>query len=115
MREESKDIWRVNHIIEAIERIRRYIKGQDYESFISDDMRYYAVVKNIEIIGEAANMLTFKFREDKPDIPWKAICGMRNYIVHEYFAVDSNVVWEVVTSDLEMLYAKLIEIIKNEL
>lgn len=107
MREEAKNQWRITHILEAIKRIYRYVDGQTYESFIADDMRYYAVVKNIEIIGEAANMLTFSFREQHPHIPWKAICGMRNYIVHEYFAVDEKVVWEVVTSDLPNLQSKL--------
>ena len=107
MREESKDQWRINHILDAIKRINRYMDSQTFESFTADDMRYYAVVKNIEIIGEAANMLTFSFREANSHIPWKSICGMRNYIVHEYFAVDERVVWEVVTSDLPKLYDQL--------
>lgn len=111
MREESKDQWRINHILDAIRRINRYMDSQTFESFTADDMRYYAVVKNIEIIGEAANMLTFSFREANSHIPWKSICGMRNYIVHEYFAVDERVVWEVVTSDLPKLYAQLILLI----
>lgn len=108
MREEGKDKWRIAHILQAIDRINKYMDGQSFESFIADDMRYYAVVKNIEIIGEAANMLTFSFREANSQIPWKAICGMRNYIVHEYFAVDNQVVWDVVTSDLPKLYNQLL-------
>ncbi len=111
MREESKDQWRINHILDAIRRINRYIDSQTFESFTADDMRYYAVVKNIEIIGEAANMLTFSFRETNSHIPWKSICGMRNYIVHEYFAVDERVVWDVVTSDLPILYNQLIQLV----
>lgn len=110
MREESKDRWRINHIIEAIERIYRYVESQTFESFTADDMRYYAVVKNIEIIGEAANMLTYSFREKNSHIPWKSICGMRNYIVHEYFAVDEKVVWEVITSDLPILRSQLLQL-----
>lgn len=112
MREDSKDQWRIQHILEAIERITRYTDGLDYHSFVADDMRYYAIVKNIEIIGEAANMLTFRFREANPDIPWKAICGMRNYIVHEYFSVDEKIVWEVVKVDLPKLYRQLM-LLKN--
>ena len=64
---------------------------------------YYAVVKNIEIIGEAANMVTSDFQDAHPDTPWKKIKGMRNYIIHEYFQVDDIVVWEVATKDLPAL------------
>ena len=66
-------------------------------------MMYYAVVKNIEIMGEAANMLTVEFRQLHPKTPWKLISGMRNYIVHEYFQVDNTVVWDVITNDLPQL------------
>lgn len=67
------------------------------------DMRYYAVVKNIEIIGEAANMLTEEFRSAHPATQWKMIIGMRNYIIHEYFQVKFGVVKEVLTLDLPEL------------
>ena len=110
MREEAKDSWRIQHIIDAIDRIFRYVEGLTFEIFVADDRTYYAVVKNIEIIGEAANMLTFSLRDKTPHIPWKAICGMRNYIVHEYFAVDTSVVWEVVSSDLPVLREQLSEL-----
>lgn len=82
-------------MIQAMERIRRYTKGKTFDEFIADDMMYYAVVKNIEILGEAANMLTEEFRNKHPLTPWKLVSGMRNYIVHEYFQVDNNVVWDV--------------------
>ncbi len=107
MREACKDPWRIRHILDAIKRIERYISGKSYDDFLQDDMVYYAVVKNVEIIGEAANMLTKDFRELHDNIPWRAICGMRNYIVHEYFSVDSIVVWEVITKDLGELKNKL--------
>ena len=85
MREQSRDISRLEHMIQAMERIRRYTKGKTFDEFIADDMMYYAVVKNIEILGEAANMLTEEFRNKHPMTPWKLVSGMRNYIVHEYF------------------------------
>lgn len=89
-------------MIQAMERIRRYT-GKTIDEFIADDMMYYAVVKNIEILGEAANMLTEEFRNKHPMTPWKLVSGMRNYIVHEYFQVDNNVVWDVITHDLSTL------------
>lgn len=108
MREPSKDIIRLQHIQQAIERVKRYTSGKVFEDFVSDDMMYYAVVKNIEIIGEAANMLTEDFRNKHPQTPWKMVMGMRNYIVHEYFQVDNNVVWEVITIDLPVLENQII-------
>lgn len=89
--------------LSAIERVRRYTQGKTYEDLVADDMMYYAVVKNIEIIGEAANMVTSDFQDAHPDTPWKKIKGMRNYIIHEYFQVDDIVVWEVATKDLPAL------------
>ncbi|WP_278908478.1 HepT-like ribonuclease domain-containing protein [Leyella stercorea] len=108
MRERIRDKSRLEHILQAIERIRRYTKGKTFDDFIADDMMYYAVVKNIDIIGEASNMLTEEFRNTHPDTPWKLVNGMRNYIVHEYFQVDNNVVWDVITGDLLLLEKQII-------
>ena len=103
MREQLKDRERLEHILAAIDRVLRYTKNKTYEELVSDDMMYYAVVKNIEIMGEAANMLTQEFQEAHPETPWKQVKGMRNYIVHEYFQIDDIVVWDVVTNNLPSL------------
>lgn len=101
-------------MLQAIERICRYTKGKNFEDFIADDMMYYAVVKNIEILGEASNMLTEEFRQEHPKTPWKQVNGMRNYIVHEYFQVDNNVVWDVITNDLPVLEQQIKEYLTEE-
>lgn len=103
MREPARDTVRLMHILDAIERIERYVGEKSFEDFVSDDMLYYAVVKNIEIIGEASNMLTAEFRNSHPETPWKLVNGMRNYIVHEYFQVDNTVIWDVIKFDLPPL------------
>lgn len=103
MREQLRDRERLEHILAAIERIVRYTSNKSFDDLVSDDMMYYAVVKNIEIIGEAANMITDAFQILHPETPWKKVKGMRNYIVHEYFQVDDIVVWEVATKDLIVL------------
>lgn len=108
MREPAKDRIRLQHILESIERIKRYSAGKRFADFVEDDMMYYAVVKNIEIIGEASNLLTEGFKADHPQTPWKMVTGMRNYIVHEYFQVDSTVIWDVVTNDLPELEKSII-------
>ena len=113
MREASKDIIRLEHIIQAIERIKRYTLGKRFNDLVKDDMMYYAVVKNIEIIGEAANLLTNEFKSEHPDTQWKLITGMRNYIVHEYFQVDNTVIWDVIQNDLPYLEAQIKDYLKN--
>ena len=80
---------------------------------VSDDMMYYAVVKNIEIIGEAANMLTQEFQAAHPETPWKQVRGMRNYIVHEYFQIDDIVVWDVITNNLTELKLQIEQYLNN--
>ena len=113
MREPSRDKGRLEHMLQAIERIKRYTLGKTFEDFIANDMMYYAVVKNIEILGEASNMLTEEFRLNHPQTPWKQVNGMRNYIVHEYFQVDNNVVWDVITNDHPILEKQIIEYLKE--
>ena len=103
MREPLKDRERLEHMLSAIDRILRYTKGKTFQDLVDDDMMYYAVVKNIEIIGEAANMLTGDFQASHLETPWKMVKGMRNYIVHEYFQIDSAVVWDVVSNELTLL------------
>ena len=103
MREPSKDQFRLKHILDAIERLETYASNLSKEELVADVMRYYGIVKNIEIIGEAARMLSNEFKESHTEIPWRAISNMRNFLVHEYFNVDSNTVWEVIHSDIVLL------------
>lgn len=107
MREAIRDRNRLEHIILAIARIKRFIAGTSFDDFVGNDMMYYAVVKNIEIIGEASNLLTLEFRELHPQTPWKLVTGMRNYIVHEYFQVDDKIIWDVITNDLPILESQI--------
>ena len=91
----------------AAERVIRYTSDKTFDDLKSDDMMYYAVVKNIEIIGEAANLLSSDFISSHPATPWKQVRGMRNYIVHEYFQIDDAVVWGVVTTDIPILRTQI--------
>ncbi|MBO7557456.1 MAG: DUF86 domain-containing protein [Bacteroidaceae bacterium] len=107
MREQLRDRERLEHILAAINRVVRYTKDKTYEDLLTDDMMYYAVVKNIEMMGEAANMLTAEFQTAHPETPWKMVKGMRNYIVHEYFQIDNQVVWDVITNELPTLHQQI--------
>lgn len=96
-------------MIAAIDRIIHYTEGKTYLDLVENDMMYYAVVKNIEIIGEAANLLSKDFVESHTSTPWKQVRGMRNYIVHEYFQIDDVVVWDVVSKDIPLLRRQILE------
>ena len=109
MREPLRDRERLQHILSAIDRVQRYTDGKTYEELVGNDMMYYAVVKNIEIMGEAANMLSTAFTDVHPETPWKQVKGMRNYIVHEYFQIDEVVVWDVVTNNLPELREQIVK------
>lgn len=103
MREPVKDPARLEHMSDAIARILDFVKGKSKEDLQNDSVLYYAVVKNIEIIGEAAYMLTPEFRDTHPDTPWRVIVGMRHFLVHGYYEVDPDEVWNVVGKDLQPL------------
>ena len=75
-------------MLESALKIKRYVEGMDYESFISDEKTVDAVVRNFEIIGEAANRIDTDFKIRNPELEWKQIRGFRNRIIHEYFGTD---------------------------
>jgi len=100
-----EDILLFEDMLEAAQKIKRYTRGMDYEDFVSDDKTMDAVVRNFEIIGEAANRFDSVTRERYPEIEWNRIRGFRNRIVHEYFGIDYEIVWSITESYL----AELIE------
>ena len=100
MRELLRDKTRLEHILEAIERLEKYAGSLSREELEADVLRYYGIVKNIEIIGEAANMLTSLFKETHPEVEWRPISNMRNFLVHESFQVDNDTVWAVIHGDI---------------
>lgn len=103
MRERVKDRMRLEHIAEAIQRLQTHAGDLSEEELETDVLRYYGIVKNIEIIGEAARMLTDQFKEAHPEVEWRSIADMRNFLVHEYFQVDSEVVFSVIHSEIPEL------------
>ena len=107
MREPVKDPARLEHMLDAIGRIFGFVNGKAKDGIQNDSILFYAVVKNIEIIGEAAYMLTAEFRDSHPMTPWKIIIGMRHFLVHGYYEVDADEVWNVVEKDLLPLKQQL--------
>lgn len=103
MREKVRDKGRLLHIITAIENIHEFLSGKTAEDFLMDKMLYYAVVKNMEIIGEAAYMITDDFKTTHTSVAWNDIIRMRHILVHGYYQVDSSIVWVTIKNDLTPL------------
>ena len=97
------DLTRLKHIRDAVMITIDFIKGRNRDDLDNDQMLSLALVSLIEIIGEAANNISLSCQNNYPQIPWREMIGMRNRIVHAYFEVDLDVVWQVIIDDLPRL------------
>ena len=114
MSPERRD-WRLyaDDMVESCRRIRRYIAGMDYEAFSRDEKTCDAVVRNIEILGEAAKAIPDEVLAKAPEIPWRNVRGMRDIVAHAYFGLDFEVVWSVCTTKIADLEAALTGILRQ--
>lgn len=104
----------VDDILSAIKKINKFCKGIEKYDFMKNELLMDAVVRNLEIIGEASSKLTTSFRERYKEIEWRKIIGMRNRIIHAYDTVNFEIVWDVVREDLPELRKKLKAIISAQ-
>ena len=107
MRGKLGDKIRLMHILDAISEVEKYILGVDFSVFIENSMMRFACLKQLEIIGEASNHISLETKNNFSTIEWSQIIGMRNVFVHEYFGVDSSLVWEIIKNDLPDLKSKI--------
>ena len=103
----------LNDIIESISDIREFIKGMSFEDFSKDKKTIKAVVRSLEVIGEAANKIPQNLRDNYPETYWQEIIGMRNRLIHEYFGIDIEIVWQTIEEDLEPLYKTVKRIVSD--
>lgn len=109
------DAVRLNHMIGYCELALGFVVGQQRHQLDSNKMLELAVVRAIEIVGEAASKISAEAQAKHPDIPWRAIIGMRNRLVHAYFDINTEVVWQTITVELPALLPKLQAIAVNQL
>ena len=113
MREQIRDIDRLRHIAECIAYINEYLNGYTYEGMKADRKCFHAVVYNLMIIGEAANLLTSEFRSEHPEVPWRVIVDMRNLLIHGYITTEAIYVWDTYQNDLPVLKEQIEDYIEE--
>jgi uncharacterized protein with HEPN domain len=101
--------------LENVEKALRFVEGMDGDDFLRDEKTIFAVIRALEIVGEAAKKIPDEIRGKYPDIPWREMAGMRDKLIHDYFGVNLRLIWKTIQEDLPPLIPKLIQAIREEL
>jgi uncharacterized protein with HEPN domain len=110
----KKNLLFLKDILDSIQRIESYIEGIHYESFSSNQMMFDAVIRNLEVIGEASRNMPEEIRNKYPEIPWRKMIALRNILIHEYFGIDESIVWEVIKTNLPQLKPDIVRVLQEE-
>jgi len=99
----KEDIAYIEHILDCINKIQAYTENLDKETFVQNNLVIDTTIRNFEIIGEAAKMISENLKLSYFEVPWKEMAGMRDKLIHDYLGVDVNVIWETVQDDIPLL------------
>jgi len=103
----------LDDIAQSSQKILRYIGGISYEQFLRDDKTYDAVIRNLEVIGEAVKNIPEEIRTRYPEIEWRKMSGLRDIVAHEYFGVSDEIVWDVIQNKIPVLLEQVNQILKQ--
>jgi uncharacterized protein with HEPN domain len=101
-------------IISMMDKIESFTAGLDFDQFVQDDKTYMAVVRAIEVIGEASKNVPGTVRRRYPQVPWKKMAGMRDKLIHAYFGTDATIVWETATGLIPTLRSQVADVLETE-
>ncbi|MFH1358511.1 MAG: DUF86 domain-containing protein [archaeon] len=107
---EKEDIVFINHVLDSINAIVDYSKNMDKEDLVLNRMKQSAIVREIEIIGEASKNISNSVRKKYFSVPWRDIIGTRDKIIHKYFEVDLDMIWEIIKKDIPELKKEILKI-----
>ena len=109
----SEELY-LRDMMQCVELIYAYVKGRSFDEFLADEMFRDAVIRRLEIIGEAAAHLGMPIRERYPDVEWRDVVAFRNFAIHAYFAIDPLIVWNAATKNASLLGPKIAAVIAQE-
>jgi uncharacterized protein with HEPN domain len=100
-------------ILESMNRIETYLTGVTYKQFIENQLLIDATIRNLEVIGEASKYIPEEIKERYPMVPWRKMTGLRNILIHEYFGIDEENVWEIASNNLPQTKQEIEKVIKE--
>lgn len=104
----------LNDILDSIEKVAHFISGIDYQGFVMDEKTIFAVIRALEIVGEATKKVPNDFKESHPEIPWREMAGLRDKLIHDYVSVNLEIVWKTATIELPELKNSIASLLNDE-
>lgn len=109
----NRNLLFLTHIVECIQKLEFILKDLNYGEYLQDWIKQDAIIRNVEIIGEAISNISDDLKSKYPDVPWKEAKGMRNILIHEYFQIDYDEVWNTLHEDIPDLKFKIMAILND--